>query len=68
MCHAQIYNLVGKNFALLCITRLTYYLLTISIIIMVFVLRIHTKEGLRPKFEGESTPGGVAIISEIQYH
>ena len=32
---------------------------------MVFVLRIDTKEGLRPKLEGESISGGVTVKSEI---
>ena len=34
-------------------------------VMTVFVLRIDTKEELRPKLDGESTPGGVTIKSEI---
>ena len=41
------------------------YLLTISIVMMVFVLRMDTKEELRPKLQGEGTSVGVTIKLEI---
>jgi len=54
---------IGSNLAPYCITRLTY-LLTISIITMVFVFRIDTKEKQRTKLE-ESTSGYVVVKSKV---
>ena len=62
------YNLLAKienNFALYCIVLRG--LLTISIVMMVFVLKIDTKEGLRTKLEGESTPGVPRLNRKFYY-